>query len=301
MIVICPSLSGCYCTRIDPGHVGITVNYAGSNRGVDDIPQVTGWVFYNVFTETVLEFPVYVQTSVWSSSPHEGSPNNEEITFNSKKGMAITADISLSYRLDPAKVPAFYQKFRTDNLVTFSHGFLRNVARDAFGEIASEYETEEIYGQKKAELLDRVKKSINKNVNPIGIIIEQFGFIGAIRLPQNVIDSLNASQGAIQRSIQAENEIRQTRAEAKKKVAVAEGEALSLQTRTKAEAEARLVAAKAEAEANLLLSKSLTPELIKLKMVNVLEKWDGHRPSVESSGNSGFLFQLPPESSLVQK
>lgn len=34
------------CERIDAGHVGLKVNYYGSNKGVSDVTEVTGWQFY---------------------------------------------------------------------------------------------------------------------------------------------------------------------------------------------------------------------------------------------------------------
>jgi hypothetical protein len=34
--------------RIDAGHAGIRVNLVGTNKGVDDITEVTGWVIYAV-------------------------------------------------------------------------------------------------------------------------------------------------------------------------------------------------------------------------------------------------------------
>lgn len=267
-------------TRIGAGHVGIVVNLAGSNRGVDDIPLKTGWVFYFPLTEQVFSYPTYVHTAIWSANHAEGNPLNEEISFNSKKGTTMTVDLSVSYRLEASKVPAFYTKFRTD-LETYTHSFLHNVTRDSFSEIASQYETDEIYGIKKDEVLQAVCKRINDKVNPYGVVIEQFGIVGAVRLPEAVLLSLNASQAAVQKSIQTENELRQVQAEAKKNIAEAEGRA-----------GARLATARAEAEANLILGKSITPELVKWKTIAVMEKWDGHRPLVEG-GNSGFMFQMP--------
>ena len=49
------SLTG--CTRIGPGHVGIKVDMAGSDRGVLNTPASTGWVFYNPMGTTVIEYP----------------------------------------------------------------------------------------------------------------------------------------------------------------------------------------------------------------------------------------------------
>ena len=59
-------------TRIDVGHVGIRVKLAGSARGVQDIPVVTGWVFFNPLTEQIIEFPTSVQNVVWTASANEG-------------------------------------------------------------------------------------------------------------------------------------------------------------------------------------------------------------------------------------
>ena len=41
---------------------------------------------------------------------------NEEMGFNSKEGMEILVDVSLSYAIDPSKVPDFYVKYRVSDL-----------------------------------------------------------------------------------------------------------------------------------------------------------------------------------------
>src|SRR5579864_1237475 len=77
---------GCQTTtRIDAGHVGIKVKLAGSDRGVQDMPIVTGWVFFNPATEQIVIFPTNVQNVVWSQSTHEGKPYDESITFSSSE------------------------------------------------------------------------------------------------------------------------------------------------------------------------------------------------------------------------
>ncbi len=64
---------GCQATtRVDAGHVGIRVKLAGSDRGVQDMPVVTGWVVYNPISEQIVIFPTSVQNVVWTANPHEG-------------------------------------------------------------------------------------------------------------------------------------------------------------------------------------------------------------------------------------
>ena len=269
-------VAGCGCTRIEPGHVGLKINMSGSQRGVDELPLQTGWVFYMPGLSRVFEYPTYMQTAAWTKDDTEESPGNEEISFNSKEGLIITGDISLSYQLEPKKIPTFYTKFRSDDLRTFTHGFLKNIARDIFNEAAGKYSVEDIYGPKKEEFLAEIRKRIGDEIKPLGVILEQFGFIGAPRPPANVVAALNMKVAATQAAIQSENELRQAEAEAKKNVARATGDA-----------NARMMRAEAEAKANKLIALSITPELVRYLSVT---KWDGVLPKV--TGGAMPMVQL---------
>lgn len=263
------------CTTIQPGHVGILVNQWGSHRGVNDYTVTTGFVSYNPISTSVLEWPTFVQTAVWTADRSEGRTNrNDEITFNSKEGLTIKANVSLSYQLDPAKIPQFYVQFRTDNMETFTHGFLRNVARDAFNEEAARYTVEELYSTKKEEMLGNVKGRINSVVSQYGVKIDQFGYIGAPLLPNNVLEALNGKIQAIQDAQRAQNKLVQITAEAQQKVANATG----------------------EAEANARLTRSLTPALIRWRELMIqqdaVNKWNGSLPTYTAGGGIP-LIQLP--------
>lgn len=275
--------------------MGIKVNLAGSNRGVQDVPIVTGWVFYNPISTRVLEYPTYVQTAQWAAGKAEGEPN-EELSFNDKDGVIMNADVSLSYQIQADKVPAFYVKFRSDDLGAFTHGYLRNVARDQLNEVAGTYSVEALYGPKKEEFVHAVRDRVNKELANIGVRIEQFGFIGAPRPPQNVIAAINAKIAATQQAMQAENELRTAEAQAKKQEATARGQANSQAALADGQARAKVAIAKAEAEANAALASSITPQLLDWRRVEVTEraiaKWDGKRPMIEGQAG-GLLMQLP--------
>src|SRR3984957_17675779 len=129
---------GC-ATRIGPGRVGIKVDLAGSQRGAEALPIRTGLVFHNFLASTIVEYATSVQTAKWTKDPNEGSPPNEEMSFNTRDGLTVYGDLSVSYHLDASKVPAFYVKFRNDDITQFTHGFLRNVARDAINRTGSQY------------------------------------------------------------------------------------------------------------------------------------------------------------------
>ena len=142
-------------TRIGAGYVGVEVVLSGSQRGPSEIPIRTGWVFYSPLRSQIIEFPTYVQTVKWTHNLDEGRANNEEMSFNSKEGMEIYCDVSLSYAIEARRVPDFYVKYRLSDLEMFTHGILRDVVRNSLNEVASTYNVEQIYGEQKAEFLGR--------------------------------------------------------------------------------------------------------------------------------------------------
>jgi len=273
-------------TRIEAGHVGVEINLAGKQRGASEIPVRTGWVLYSPLSTQIIEFPTYVQTVKWTKDLSEGHPINEEMGFNSKEGMEIFVDVSLSYAIEPSKAPDFYVKYRVDDLERFTHGILRDIVRNSLNEVASTYTVEDIYGERKAEFLAKVQTMIEQKVAPVGVSVQQFGFIGAPRVPSVIATSITAKAQAIQEAERARNELATTQAEAAKKIAEAEGEAKSLVMR-----------AQGEADANRIRQNSLTPQLLELRRIEnnqaLIEKWNGQLPTVQTGQGSGLMLQLP--------
>jgi regulator of protease activity HflC (stomatin/prohibitin superfamily) len=273
-------------TRIEAGYTGIEVNLAGSQRGASEIPIRTGWVLFSPLTTQIIEFPTFVQTVKWTKDVNEGHPINEEMGFNSKEGMEVFVDTSLSYAIEPTKVPDFYVKYRVNNLELFTHGILRDIVRNSLNEVASTYTVEDIYGEKKAQFLHQVEQQIQDKVTNVGVGVQQFGFIGAPRVPAVIATAITAKAQAIQESERAKNELATTQAEAAKKIAEAEGDAKSVVTR-----------AQGEADANRIRQSSISPQLLELRRLEnqraYIDKWNGQLPSVEAGQGTGLLLQLP--------
>jgi len=268
--------------------VGIKVDLAGSQRGVEDLPIRTGWVIYNPAASKVVEYPTYVQTAKWTRDLNEGKPINEEISFNTSQGLTVYGDISLSYHLDPLKVPAFYVKFRSDDIDQFTHGFLRNVARDAMNRVAASYTVESIMGDKKPEMEQRSREELQSEVKEIGVVIEQFGFIGSPRPPESVVSAINSAQQAKYIAQQKQNELLQAQADAAKRIAAAEGEA-----------KAQVAIAQGEAESNRVRAASISGPIIEWQRLAVtdrwISKWNGTMPSVQAGGGMpGMLLNVNP-------
>lgn len=259
-------LTSCYKV-VMPGYVGIVVKQSGSDRGVQDFPARTGRVWFNPINEVVLTYPIFVQRAIWTSSTQEGQPINDEISFQSAEGLRFTADVNASYQLTAGHVPEFYVRFRNDDLTAFTHGFFRDAVRNAF-RLSTGYRAEDINGARQTELIDRVADQLREAVKPYGVDVLQLGFASPPRPPESVKQAIEAKIAATQLAERAENEKRQAIAEAAKAVEIARG----------------------QAEANDLLTKSLSPQLMQWKQLEILDgKWNGQFPPVVGNGTMPLL------------
>lgn len=296
-LLILAAIIGTSCTtRVDAAHVGIRVKLAGSNRGVDDIPQVTGWVFYNPLTEQIIQFPISVQNIVWTKDPHEGSTRDESITFASLEGANINCDVGLAFMIEPKMAPHIYLKFQKNDLMVLAGGYVRNALREAFNIEASQMPVQEIYGSGKGKVVANVRKRLQDQLGPDGFIIDQIS-LNQLRLPENIATSINRSLEATQQAVQAENRVRQVKAEAEQAVTQARGAAEAARERARGEADARLITAKAEAKANLILRASMSPIVLQYR---ALERWNGKLPVMNGSGSLPLLtFDISKSGALT--
>lgn len=311
----------CSCQLVNVGNVGIRVTRAGANRGVQDLPIVSGWVVYNPFSETIVEFPTTVQTVTWSQSVHEGNGHDESISFSSSDGITVSADVALSYHVDASHAGRLYTRFRETDMTNLTHGYVRNAVRDALNEQASQMAIHDIYGAGKTRLLEAVIRQVRDRMGSDGFVVDQLSFQGALRLPPNVVEAINRAMQASQDAVAAQNRVATMEAEARQHVATvtgeataaqarATGEANALRTRTEAEAAAVITRARAEAGARRLRAQAtadawriegqgtadaanvvrptLSPDLIRYWTAM---RWDGRTPQV--TGGSTPLVSLP--------
>lgn len=280
IIVVFVVLSSC-TARVDAGHVGIRVKLAGTARGVDDIPVVTGWVFYNPLVEQLIMFPTSVQNVVWTKDAHEGKAHDESITFSSQEGVNINADIGLSFHIEPSMAPRLYVRFRKSDLQELASGYVRNAVREGFNVVASSMPVQGIYGAQKSALVGDVMKKLQDQLGKDGFVIDQLTINGALRLPENVATAINRAMEATQLAIQAENRVRQVKAEADQAITQAEGQASAARARARGEADARLITSRAEARANLILRASTSAAVLQYR---ALERWNGKLPVMNGGG-----------------
>ncbi|SFF54848.1 prohibitin family protein [Thermoflexibacter ruber] len=250
------------CTRIDAGHVGIKVNLYGSDKGVQDIVEVSGVVWYNPLTTQIFEFPTYVQHKVWTMDMTEDSPRNEEFTVTTRDGLSLSFDVGLDYTVVASKVPDIFRTYRK-SLPQITDEFIRTLVRNSYNNTASKYTAEDMVS-KRSEYELQVKDVLSKDMAKAGFEVSQVAILGKIRMPATLEEAVNAKIKAVQEAIRAENEKQRIIAEAQKAIEEAKGKA-----------EALRIASEAEANANRAVTSTISPLLIQKMMI---EKWDGKLP-----------------------
>lgn len=251
------------CSKVPAGHVGVKVHLLGGEKGVDTEELGVGryWVGWN---EDLFLFPTFTQNHTWTGA--------DRLSFQTVEGLAVSADIGISYHVNPEKVTAVFQKYRK-GIDEITDIYLRNMVRDALVKRASTLGIESVYGAGKAALIEQVQEDVALQTGDIGITIEKIYWVGDLGLPETVVGSINAKIQATQMAEQRRNEVAQARAEAEKVAAAAQGEA-----------QARITVAEAEAESIRIKGEALrqNPNVVSL---SAIEKWDGKLPVYAGAGN----------------
>lgn len=264
ILIICVVSWLFFFKMISPGYVGVVVDLLGDSKGVEQKELHVGVHWISPW-KTVYQFPIFEQNHTW-----EG---RDAFNFQTSEGLAISADIGITFHIRPDSIPNIFAKYRR-GMDEITHTFIRNYIRDAINKSASKMKIEDLYGESKEKFFEQVQTQVRDELRGVGFEITRIYLIGRFHFPETVVAALNQKIEAIQRAQQRENELREAEAEAKKQVAKASGQAQCV-----------VLKAESEAKANLVLAQSVTPELIEWQAV---QKWDGKLPTV-TSGATPFI------------
>jgi regulator of protease activity HflC (stomatin/prohibitin superfamily) len=254
------------CERIDAGHVGVKVDMYGSGKGVNDVTECTGVVFYNPITTKIYEFPTFIQ--------HKEYKDENSFVVNSKDGSEFSVSPIMNYSVQREKVPTIFAKYRR-SLEEIEEGFLKTAVYDAFRLATNKYTADGLIGNREVFEIE-VRRLLESKLLKEGFVINQF--TSNLVYPDSFKKAINAKNNAVQSALMAENKVKQAEAEAKIKVATANGNA-----------EALLANARAEAESNRLRQQTLTPMLLQQQWI---EKWKGQVPTTQLGTNTQVLYGL---------
>jgi len=167
----------------------------------------------------------------------------EEIGATSKEGLAIGIDVSIQYRIDPAKAASVYQNIGLEEREIIVSRF-RSISR----EIVSGYPAEAIYATKREEVSLKLAEKMRSQLAPLGFVVDE-ALLRNVKVPETL-------QAAIQQRLKAEQENLQMKY-------VLEKEAQ--------EAERKRIEAKGHADAQKILAEGLTPAVLQLRAIEATE------------------------------
>jgi regulator of protease activity HflC (stomatin/prohibitin superfamily) len=168
----------------------------------------------------------------------------EEISATSKEGLALNIDISIQYRIDPAKAGNVYQNIGTDEREIVISRF-RAIAR----EIVAGYPAEAVYSTKREEISLQLREKLRLYITPLGFVVDE-ALLRNVKIPETL-------QEAIQQRLKAEQENLQMQ---------------FVLAKEKQEAERKRIEAKGRADAQKILAESLTPAILQLRTIEANEK-----------------------------
>ena len=275
------TLKNTFVASVSANHVGVQFNRIDGR--VESIPLSSGWHLIGIGT-SVVEFPTFTQTYTWTKSPHEGAPIDESMNFQVASGVVINADLSISYSIDPSKAPTLYQKYKR-GYEEITTQIIRNEIRNPLNIYGTEFDPEGLLSGGKIKLAEEVRRKINEDLNPFGIMVEQFGFVNELRLPANIQNAINAKIQANQEALKSEAMLRKNLADAANEVAIAKGHA-----------NAKIAEAEGDARALAVLGESIKlygAEAARVKNQTLwIQKWDGKLPTTNAGSNTTLMMGI---------
>lgn len=260
MAVAAISFTSCACTTIDNSEVGIKFNkFSLTEQGKLQAEPVTGYVFFNPFTQKVFKYPVFIQRVDYSP-----------FTVTTKDAAIFSMDPILAYQLNRDKAIEVFTTYRKP-LKYIESGYMRTCIYDAYRITANNYTSDELMSSR-AKFEAEVRTMLDKSLGDEGFIVKEF--TSQIDPPESLRQMIDAKNVAVQASLKADNLVKEAEANAKIAIAKARGEA-----------EAMKIQADGEAYYNRTVAASLNDLLVRQYAI---EKWDGALPTY-NGGQTPFI------------
>ncbi len=259
---------------INSGEVGIKVT-AGK---YDPIPLEPGIHFYIPGIQKIIKVDTKVRIINYKAerdttfgNVNAGIIEKPAIQVLDARGLPVSIDLTVQYKLNPGGAP---QTIATWGLA-WEEKIINAVVREVVRNVVGRYKAEELPIKRNeiAKLIEsQIREKINSLLNkPVELVAVQ---LREISLPPKIKEQIERVQIAKQEAERVKYEVEKARQEAEKRAALAKGEAEAKKIRAQGEADRIMIEAKAEAQANLEIGRSVTPELLKLKQIEVQGKFN---------------------------
>lgn len=195
----------------------------------------------------------------------------------SKKGLSIGVKTAVNWVNNSGSVLNHHEQYGLDGEGRFIDPVVYGSIKDVIGK----YTAEEVYSTRREEIESQIKDMVNKKFQESRIFTLKMLEVQDVDLPQEISNAIKSKIKESQKTLRAVQEAETKKAVAQQQVA---------------EAEARSKAAEFKAKENLTLARSLTPELIQYKKLQLeedrVQRWNGVYPTTVVGESANMLFQL---------
>jgi len=265
-------------TIINSGEVGIKIN----TGKFESEPLKAGLHFFIPVLQKIIPVNTRIRLITYSNVStgalgdnyrgfEGGLRRNPAITVLDKRGLTVNIDIAVQYRLKAESAPATIEKWGSSWEEKIINSKVREVVRDVVGQYTAE-QLPEMRNQIAAAIEVKVKESVDQLTNQ-PVILESVE-LRTINLPPKIKDQIERVQIAKQDVTIAEQEKAKAIQQALRAAEVARGEAERNRIEAQGEADKIRIEAEEQAKANILISRSLTPELLQLEQIKTQGKFN---------------------------
>ncbi len=199
---------------IDPGKIGVQVLFGK----VQDQVLESGLHFIDPVVE-VTTFSIQTENYTMSAKDSEGQVQGDDaIRVLSSDGLEVTIDLSVLYKVNPAKAPFILQNIGPD----YENKIVRPVTRTAVRDNAVNYQAVDLYSTKREEFQGKINKTITDNFAKNGLEVQQI-LVRNISLPATVRASIESKIQAEQDAQKMQFVLQKERQEADRKRVEAQG------------------------------------------------------------------------------
>jgi regulator of protease activity HflC (stomatin/prohibitin superfamily) len=199
---------------IEPGKVGVQALFGK----VQDNYLESGLHMINPLVD-VTTFSIQTENYTMSARSNEGQVEGDDaIRVLSSDGLEVTIDLSVLYKVNPAKAPFILQNIGND----YVNKIVRPVTRTAVRDNAVSYAAVDLYSTKRQEFQFKMNKTISDNFAKNGLEVQQV-LIRNISLPATVRASIESKIQAEQESQKMQFVLAKARQEADVKRVEAQG------------------------------------------------------------------------------
>ena len=178
----------------------------------------------------------------------------------------VNSKIALVYKIDPKTANQLYKEVGT----SYDSKIVAPTIQECVKAITAKYSAEDLIKQREA-VSQEMRIILQNKLNSYKMTITMFN-VSDFNFSESFNNAIEAKQTAQQEALKAENELQKVQAEAKQKVEQARAEAESLRVQ----------------------KEQITPEMLKLREIEAMnravDKWDGKLPETIMGGNGAVPF-----------